>query len=255
MLRKVIVVTSMGAALVSSMAFADGPVSAYDGEQDLALSPNEQVVSESMANDDGAVEDPQHRMSGTARAFRNGVINGRAMQRDEDAKVVTPLPPLPKGYAGFPAAAQVQVIPTAPIRQVALPPPPPPALPVQYAQAPEPAYPQYPRQQRPIVINVTQSAPQYAQPYSQPYQQPYPPQQQQQYYGGDDGGAMYAEAPPAQYAAAYMAPPPVYAQPRPVYVARPIIAPQYLPPSYYGRPVYQAGYGGYRQQGWYARAY
>jgi hypothetical protein len=212
MMKKVIVIASAITAVVAmhSVAYADGPVSAYDGEEDLALSPNEALV-----NDDGAAEDPQHKMTPTARIFRNGFINGRAYQKKQDANV-SPPPLPPAGYSTLPQAAQVQSIPPQPPQPVA-------QEPVrQYAPPPPQYQPQY--RQPPVVVNVVQPAPRYY-----PQQYPYAPPEQQAYSGD--------EVMPAQ---AY-APPPIYVMPRPVYVSRqPVIPPAYLPPSYYGRPYVQA---------------
>jgi len=80
--------------VVSGSAFADGSVQQYDQSivNHMALSPNETIV-----NDDGAQEAPSAKMTGTARAFRNGIINGRKMQKEDDESAVD-TPPLPSDY-------------------------------------------------------------------------------------------------------------------------------------------------------------
>ncbi|BDD79734.1 hypothetical protein [Burkholderia phage FLC9] len=223
------------------LAWADGPVSAYDGTEDLALAPNERVVSEGLTNDDGAVEDPQHPMTPTARAFRNGLINGRAMQKQMDAQNVPPLPPLPadmptqapaqpKAYAGYPQAAQVQAIPAqrpmyAPVQQQPQ---------VVYQQRPQP----------PVVVNVVQPDPRYYEPATQYGRAPSWRNRQEAYeeYG-------YDPYPPPGY---QVPPRPVYVQPQPVYVPPPVVIAQgYVPRNYPVYPAYGGGYINYNsRRGW-----
>lgn len=83
-MKRVLIGVALAAA--SILAHADGPRSQYDQSivNQMALDPNEALM-----NDDGAHEDPNAQMSPTARAFRNGVINGRRMERADNP------PPLP----------------------------------------------------------------------------------------------------------------------------------------------------------------
>jgi hypothetical protein len=230
------------------LAWADGPVSAYDGTEDLALSPGEQLDASRPITVNGATEDPSHPASGTARAYWNGMQNGRRMQQQQDAQNVPPLPPLPadmptqaapqpKAYAGYPQAAQVQAIPAQPVQR-------PTYAPVQ--QQPQVVYQQQPQQ--PVVVNVVQPDPRYYEPADQFGRAPSWRNRQDamQEYG-------YDPYPPPGYQApqpVYYAPPPqpVYVQP-PVVVASgyvPRMAPAY--PAYYG-----GGYISYRGRGWGAR--
>jgi hypothetical protein len=98
--------TLMGAA---PAAQADGPERAYAQSEPPAdasgFSENEQY---GLVNADGVHEDPQHPMSTTARAFRNGIIAGRSMQQVEDDKKSVNLPPLPPGMPGTKQAAAYQ---------------------------------------------------------------------------------------------------------------------------------------------------
>jgi hypothetical protein len=208
-------------SLFAGAARADGPQAAYENGAPLAstLDPNEYVV-----NADGAQEDPNHRMSDTARAYRNGIINGKALQKQADTQArladVPPIPPdMLNGQAArvtpipMPAAVS-RPLPTEPRYAQYAPPPPP---------RPEPTY---------VVAEAPEeSPPLYAQPvYQQPvYQQPVYVQQ------------VYVPPPPppVQYV-------PVYQQP--AYVAQPVLAVGL--PSY---PVYRSAYvGGW---GYGARAY
>jgi hypothetical protein len=135
-------------ALTSAHAWADGPVTAYDngGPVQSTLDPGEYVT-----NADGAKEDPNHHMSDVARAYRNGLINGRAEQKDIDAKQqasVPPIPPLPVHYAPVANAAPLDDAPPPPVVMPPAfvpPPPPPPPVIAQYAYpyAPPPPPPQY----------------------------------------------------------------------------------------------------------------
>jgi hypothetical protein len=77
------------ALLVATSAFADGPAQQYDEAivTKMSLDPGESVE-----NDDGVKEDPNAQMSPTARAFRNGIYNGRKMQKETDDSI----PPLPR---------------------------------------------------------------------------------------------------------------------------------------------------------------
>jgi hypothetical protein len=219
-------VVAAASSLFAGAARADGPQAAYENGAPLAstLDPNEYVV-----NADGAQEDPNHRMSDTARAYRNGLINGKAMQKQADTQArladVPPIPPdMQNGQAArvtpipMPAAAARPLPPEPRYAQYAPPPPPP---------RPEPAY---------VVAEAPEEPPPvYAQPvYQQPvYQQPVYVQQ------------VYAPPPPpVQYVAVYQ---------QPTYVAQPVLTVGV--PAY---PVYRAayvggwGYGarGYGYRGW-----
>lgn len=92
-------------AMVSQTAFADGPYSAYqNGGHARQSAEDPENIAEGIVNADGANEDARNPMSTTARAFRNGLINGRAMQKAEDEKryAAIDLPPLPAGMASTP---------------------------------------------------------------------------------------------------------------------------------------------------------
>jgi len=72
-------------AVVPLPSFADGPLVAYDDPAISAtLDPNEYLI-----NADGAKEDSNAKMSDVARAYRNGLINGRKEAQTGD------VPPLP----------------------------------------------------------------------------------------------------------------------------------------------------------------
>lgn len=86
------VIIGLSLSLASLLAHADGKMSQYEqaAVNAAALDPDEALV-----NDDGAVEDPNARMSGTARAYRNGYYNGKQAQREQDESTFNP-PPLPQ---------------------------------------------------------------------------------------------------------------------------------------------------------------
>ena len=86
---------ALAALVVTGTAFADGPAQQYDQAivNKMSLDPNEALV-----NDDGAQEDPHAKMTEKARAFRNGIINGRRMQKEEDESAYNP-PPLPSNLS------------------------------------------------------------------------------------------------------------------------------------------------------------
>ncbi|SAL05976.1 hypothetical protein AWB81_07390 [Caballeronia arationis] len=73
--------------VASISARADGPLDGYDDGAPPAiartLSPNEYVI-----NADGASEDPDHRMSDVARAYRNGVIAGRQEEVARQRRII-----------------------------------------------------------------------------------------------------------------------------------------------------------------------
>lgn len=213
-------------SLHGAQAYADGPVEAYQDGAPLAstLDPNEYVV-----NADGAKEDPDHRMSDIARAYRNGYINrGKtddailkqklADQYEADHASTQREPPIPPG---MPNGAQVAPVQNPQVRQRPLPPP------AQYAQEPMAPAPSYaPEAPEPV---------QYQQPvYRQPvYEQP-----------------VY-EAPPVVVQQVYAPPPPPvqYVYQQPAYVpVQPVVAVAAGWPVY--RPAYYAGgwgYGGFRR--------
>lgn len=227
------------AATAMSTAFADGPLSAYDGEQDLALSPGEQAdVTRPITLNNGATEDPRAPASSTARAYWHGMQSGRQAQKQEDmAKNVPPLPPLPpemqpvqpKGYAGYPQAAQVQAIPQQQPEQQYAPPP-------QYRQRQQPTV---------QVVNVMPD-PRYYEPAEQYGRAPSwrnRDMYSEQSYEYAQPAPVYQE-PQVVYAPP---PPPVIVQ-QPVYVQRAYPA---YPPRYYAPPYYQDhGYVGVRGRGW-----
>jgi hypothetical protein len=108
--RRGLALAALTAALfltaIAPAARADGAVTAYVPHEPAAspagLSETEQ---DGLVNADGVREDPQHPMSTTARAFRNGIVNGRRIQKAEDEKKYVDLPPLPPGLRGSPVVA------------------------------------------------------------------------------------------------------------------------------------------------------
>jgi hypothetical protein len=99
-----LMIVSIGFAAASMLAYADGVPQQYDQaiETQMSLNPNE-----ALENDDGRPEDPNARMTERARAFRNGIINGRRMQKEEDeqhADNPPPLPPDPPQASRYPRA-------------------------------------------------------------------------------------------------------------------------------------------------------
>lgn len=210
-------VTHVGAA------WADGPESAYDdGGRDPSLSPNEYKV-----NVDGMREDPNAPMSDTARAYRNGLLTGRAAQKIDDQKAAAQvLPPIPRGQEVRSAAVVHPVAPPPvverPVRPVeAYAPPPQPV-----GAPPEPVY-----AQQPVAY--------------EPPPQPVPVYTQESYYAQAPAPAPVLVAQPVQY----VQPVPVYAPPPPpvqyVYQA------SYAPPApvvSVGLPIYAGArpviYGG-----------
>lgn len=221
----------VGVALASAslLAWADGTSQQYEqaAVNQAALDPNEAVV-----NDDGAVEAPNARMSGTARAYRNGYYNGKNAQREQDASNNPPplpanLPPENQRFTQIPPQPRSAPVPTwQPPRVVA-------RVPGAYADAgEEPApYPAprayvqrdegygYARPQPPVNVYVQAPQPQqyYAPPpppqpvYEDPdayYQPPGPPQ------------STYVVVPgvPPALATGYLPPPFAYATaPAPMY--------------------------------------
>ncbi|CAB3754511.1 hypothetical protein [Paraburkholderia humisilvae] len=200
-------VTHMGAA------WADGPEEAYG--TDPSLSPNEYKV-----NVDGMKEDPNAPMSDKARAYRNGLLTGRAMQKVDDEKASgSVLPPIPHGAAVHDTAV-VRPVATQPVVEQPLRAAPPPA-PVNYRQAYAPP------------------AVDYAPPPD-----PEPVYAQEQYYAPQPQPAPVVIEQPMQY----VAPPPVqYVYPT-TYVAQAPVVQVAVPTVYagWGHPVVYAGrWGGY----------
>jgi hypothetical protein len=78
-MKKIVLFVSLFLSVIT-VAHADGPVNAY-GQSPYQYSEDEE---DGLVNADGAQEDPQAAMSTTARAYRNGIIGGRRMQRAED---------------------------------------------------------------------------------------------------------------------------------------------------------------------------
>lgn len=216
---------------VSGVALADGTPAQYDQAivNKMSLDPNEAVV-----NDDGAQEDPNARMSPTARAFRNGYYNGKKAQKDQDESTVN-TPPLPRDPV--PDNQKWATIPPQPQQQY-----------IQQYRPIQPSYPQPPARYQPQYAEddpayaYSNERPVYRPPVTNVYVQP--PQYQPQPY-------PYAEPPPPYYEA----PQPVYAPPpgppQSTYVVVPGVPPTlatgYWPRGY--RPVYaQRPY--YYRNGW-----
>lgn len=196
--------------MTAAHAWADGPQATYaDGGVAESLDDDESLV-----NVDGAQEDPNHRMSPVARAYRNGLISGRQSQKEADARQVATVAPVP-----HPQVQSVQPQPYQPQY--------PQYQPAQVAQyRPPPEYVQEPLEDdlaapapQVIVQNFVQPPPQpqvivqyvqppvAPQPYGYGYAQPVPVQQ-----------PVIVAVPPA-YRGGYGRP---YAYARPyAYVARP----------------------------------
>jgi hypothetical protein len=230
-------IVGVALAAASLLAMADGTPQQYEqaAVNQAALDPNEAIV-----NDDGAVENPNAKMSGTARAYRNGYYNGKNAQREQDEQANNP-PPLPPD----PPAKRV-VAEDDQSRYTSIPPQdvgaPPAVAQVQRpygaaypAPSPaQPAYPAYLEQPRPAApVNVYVQAP-----------------QPQQYYAPPPPPQPVYEAPEEAYA-----PPP--GPPQSTYVivrgVPPALATGYWPRGYQPvyppvprRPVYYYGGGYYR---------
>lgn len=197
---------------IASVAYADGPVEDYDHSSPAVartLSPGEYLV-----NADGAQEDPEHRMSDVARAYRNGLIAGRKeAAAKQQAGSVPPLPPDMQSVAVKP-----------------------PLVSHRYVYAERPTAPTVPAEQEVV---------QYQQPQQRLAPAPMQYIAQQNVY---TQRPSYAE--PQEYAVeSYAPPPPVYVQPEPRYVVvqrppRRMWAPPmgywqgggYYPPEPMGRP-------------------
>jgi hypothetical protein len=117
---------------VSFSARADGPLDGYDDGAPPAiartLSPNEYVI-----NADGAQEDPDHRMSDVARAYRNGLIVGRQQEVERQRRIIAE-----QNARNDATTDYVQANPPLPAY---------PQPPVQYVQQPQPIYAPPPPQQ------------------------------------------------------------------------------------------------------------
>jgi hypothetical protein len=229
-------------------AKADGPEHAYaQGESPADTSGFSESEQYGLVNADGVHEDPQHPMSTTARAFRNGILAGRSMQQVEDNKKSVNLPPLPPGMPGTKQAAARQqpaaqprvragddiskhaAIPTLPADDPAVVQPVPPTMPTEVrstpvapvaataiAENPAPAGVEYVPQITPggsYTRTVTRSYVQTTTSYSAP---PEPMQTAQQIYNA-----------PVQQV--YQAPPP----PAPIYVQPALYTPQAVAPAQY----------------------
>jgi hypothetical protein len=111
---------------VALSARADGPLEGYDDGAPPAiartLGPNEYVI-----NADGAQEDPDHRMSDVARAYRNGLIAGRQQEIERQRRIIA-------AQNARNDATTDYVMANPPL------PPYPPQPPVQYVQQPQPVY-------------------------------------------------------------------------------------------------------------------
>ncbi len=216
---KLIVGIMLSAA--SLLAYADGGPQQYDQAivNQMSLDPNESVV-----NDDGAVEAPDAKMSGTARAFRNGVSQGRKMQQDANRQ--DDIPPLPadmppdnQKWSSIPPQPRQQVVQAPPQQYV----PRPPVQVVQQAEAPEQAVqdPNFDPQR--WVSQQVQAPQQSSQQYAQP-QGNYQTSTTTRYsttstqtYSTPPVAPVYPQAP--QYYT--QAPQPVYAPAQPVYTPPP----------------------------------
>jgi hypothetical protein len=127
--------TAAVAMLVMSVSFsarADGPLDGYDDGAPPAiartLGPNEYVI-----NADGAQEDPEHRMSDVARAYRNGLIVGRREEIARQRRIIAE-----QNARNDATTEYMQANP--PLPQY------PPQPPVQYVQQPQPIYAPPPQQ-------------------------------------------------------------------------------------------------------------
>jgi hypothetical protein len=208
---------AVATSLQATVARAQSPDSAYENDARLTstLDPGEYL-----ANADGAKEDPNHPMTDVARAYRNGLINGKAMQKQADAKErQANVPPLPPDMQGEHEAAVTPVR----VPEVA-----PRALPTQ------PQYTQY--ESPPAYAQPVYQRPAYAQPaYQQPvYQQPVYVE------------PAYAPPPPPPPLVQYV---PVYGQPAYVPV-QPVMQPAVVVATPMAYPVYGGGGWGYHARGY-----
>jgi hypothetical protein len=218
-----LILAGIAFATASVLAYADGTPQQYEQStvNQMSLDPNEALV-----NDDGATEDPNAKMTGTARAFRNGYYNGKKAQREQDASNDTPplppdMPPENQRWAQIPPQPRAQPAPPARSAPVVA------SVPGAYASVGDDGPQAYVGQpqaryipQR-SVTNVYVQAPQPVQPPQQYYAPPPPP-------------APYYEAPDA-----YQPPP---GPPQSTYVVvqgvPPALATGYWPRGY--QPVYPA---------------
>jgi hypothetical protein len=171
-------------------------------------------------------------MTDVARAYRNGLINGKAMQKQADAKErQANVPPLPPDMQGEHEAAVTPVR----VSEVA-----PRALPTQpqYTQyeSPPPSATTYASSEAPSDAPAAYAQPVYQRPaYQQPvYQQPVYVE------------PVYAPPPPPPPLVQYV---PVYGQP--VYVpVQPLMQPAVIVATPMAYPVYGGGGWGYRARGY-----
>lgn len=210
------ILAGIALAAASLLAYADGPQYQYEqaAVNQAALDPNEALV-----NDDGAVEEPNAKMSTTARAYRNGYYNGKNAQREQDANVK--LPPLPTG----PYSAPRSVAEDDQSRYTSIPPQPVQAPPIRatrpsYLQQEGPVPGGYP----PPPVNVYVQAPQpqyYEPPVYAPRPEPFYTQPEPEYY----------EPPPPRAYVIIRGIPPTFATGYwPRYAARPHYYPHYYRP-------------------------
>lgn len=215
---------------VSGVALADGKPSQYDQSitNQMALDPDESLI-----NDDGRTEDPHAMMSPTARAFRNGIINGRRMQ--QETHDVPPLPPIESQPEPHYVAPQAPPRPSRPPQQ--------PHQPTIVAQAGgsyaavgddgdvTASVGHFPRDRGAVTNIYVQPAQQYQPPQYQQYQAPRQYQQYQPYRYAQEEEPVYEE-PQAVYA-----PPP--GPPQSTYVIIPGVPPTlatgYWPRGYFPR--------------------
>jgi hypothetical protein len=236
---------AVATSLHATVARAESPESAYENGARLTstLDPGEYL-----ANVDGAKEDPNRPMTDVARAYRNGLINGKAIQKQADAKErqanLPPLPPDLQGdqrVAATPARAPEfapRPLSTQP-RYTQYESPPPSATTYASSDVPDDAPPAYaqPRYERPAYAPPAYQQPAYQQPV---YQQPayaQPAYQQPVYVE-----PAYAPPPPPPPLVQYV---PVYSQPAYVPVQPAVIVA--TPIAY---PVYRGGGWGYRARGY-----
>jgi hypothetical protein len=245
---------TVATSLYATVARAQGTESALGNDAALTstLDPGEYV-----ANVDGAHEDPNRPMTDVARAYRNGLINGKAMQKRADAKErqanVPPLPPDMQGSQETAATpARMPETATKPARMTEVAPRPVPSQPryTQYETSPPPAT-TYALAEAPDDATPAYAQPVYQQPvYQQPvYQQPV--YQQPVYQQPVYVEPAYAPPPPPPPLVQYV---PMYGQPAYVPV-QPVLQPTVMIAAPIAYPVVRGGgwgYGGrgYGHRGW-----
>jgi len=222
------VAVAVATSLSATVARAEGAESAHENGAPPAMSspdPGEDVV-----NADGAQEDPNHRMTDVARAYRNGLINGKAMQKQADAKErQANVPPLPPDMQGGQDAT------VTPVRMPEVAPRPGPSQSryTQYESSPLPlrqtltyVLSDVPDDPPPAYVQPMYQRPVYQEPvYVQPAHTPPPP-----------------PAPIVQYV-------PVYGQPAYAPVQA-VVQPAIMVPAPMPFPVYRGGGWGYGYRDW-----